>query len=65
MEDEKIEMTEDIEYFLVKAKNAINDALTNRDPLFCLSSIRQAEIAIRSHKIYIQAKTDFENKPLA
>ena len=65
MEDEKIQMTEDIEYFLVKAKNAINDALANKDPLLCLSSIRQAEIAIRSHKIHIQAKLDIEDKPLA
>lgn len=65
MEDEKIQMTEDIEYFLVKAKNAINDALTNKDPLLCLSSIRQAEIAITSHKIYIQAKPDSEDNSLA
>ena len=56
--DEKIEMTEDIEYFLTKAKNAIEFALEQKDPMLCLSHIRQAEIALRSHIVYLQAKTD-------
>lgn len=60
MEDNKIQMTEDIEYFLTKAKNAIEEALVNKDPMHCLSSIRQAEISIRSHKIYIQTKNEID-----
>jgi len=61
MEDPIIEMTEDIEYFLTKAKNAITEALLNKNPMHCLSSIRQAEIAIRSHKVYLQVKHEAEN----
>jgi hypothetical protein len=60
--EEKIEMTEDIEYFLNKAKDAIVHALEVRDPLQCLSQIRQAEITIRSHVVYLQAKPENENK---
>lgn len=54
MEDNKIQMTEDIEYFLLKAKSAIEQALETRDPNVCLSSILQAEITIRSHISHIQ-----------
>ena len=54
----KIEMTEDIEYFLNKAKCSIEDAILNKDPMLCLSHISQAEIAIRSHIVYIQAKSE-------
>jgi hypothetical protein len=61
MED-KIEMTEDIEYFLNKAKNAIDQSIELRDPLHCLSQIRQAEIAIRSHVLYLQVKNETESK---
>lgn len=61
MEDEKIEMTDDIEYFLIKAKTFIEEALLNKDPLHCLSSIRQAEIAIRSHRIYLQPKINIDD----
>ena len=61
MEDEKIEMTDDIEYFLIKAKTFIEEALLNKDPLYCLSSIRQAEIAIRSHRIYLQPKINIDD----
>lgn len=57
MED-KIEMTEDIEYFLNKAKNSIELALEQKDPMICISHIRQAEITIRSHIVYLQAKTE-------
>lgn len=57
MEDRVIEMTEDIEYFLIKAKNAISEAIVNKDPMQCLSSIRQAEIVLRSHRMYIQANS--------
>jgi hypothetical protein len=60
--EEKIEMTEDIEYFLLKAKNAIEKAIELRDPLLCLSQIRQAEIAISSHVLYLQVKTETESK---
>jgi len=55
--EEKIEMTEDIEYFLNKAKNSIDLAIEQRNPMISLSHIRQAEIAIRSHLTYMQAKT--------
>lgn len=51
-------MTEDIEYFLNKAKNSIDVAIETKDPMACLSHIRQAEITLRSHKVYIQAKPD-------
>jgi hypothetical protein len=54
MEEQKILMTEDIEYWLLKAKSAIDQAIQEKDPLICLSPIRQAEIAIRSHVNYIQ-----------
>jgi hypothetical protein len=60
--EEKIEMTEDIEYFLNKAKNAIEQAIETKDPMHCLSQISQAEIAIRSHVVYLQAKTENESK---
>jgi hypothetical protein len=56
--EEKIEMTEDIEYFLNKAKNSIDLAIEQKNPMICLSSIRQAEIAIRSHVTYLQVKTE-------
>ena len=56
--EEKIEMTEDIEYFLNKAKNSIDLAIEQKDPMVCLSHIRQAEITIRSHLTYIQAKPE-------
>ena len=56
--EEKIEMTKDIEYFLSKAKNSIDLSLDQKNPLLCLSSIRQAEIAIRSHLIHIQSGSD-------
>ena len=56
--DEKIEMTEDIEYFLLKAKSAIEQALETRDPMHCLPCIRQAEITIRSHIVYLQVKPE-------
>ena len=58
MENKKIEMTEDIEYFLTKAKNAIKNALLRKDPMLCLSSIIQAEVSIRSHIVYLQSKQD-------
>jgi hypothetical protein len=54
MEEKKIQMTEDIEYFLLKAKSAIEQALETKDPTICLSSILQAEITIRSHISHIQ-----------
>jgi hypothetical protein len=57
MEDNKIEMTEDIEYFLLKAKASIDQSIEDKDPMICLSPIRQAEIAIRSHINYIQVQT--------
>jgi len=56
--EEKIEMTEDIEYFLNKAKNSIDLAIEQKNPMVCLSNIRQAEIAIRAHITYLQAKTE-------
>lgn len=56
--EEKIEMTEDIEYFLNKAKNSIDLAIEQKNPMICLSAIRQAEIAIRSHVNYLQVKTE-------
>lgn len=58
MEENKIEMTEDIEYFLNKAKFSIEQAIENKDPMLCLSQIRQAEISIRSHLTYLQVKTE-------
>ena len=58
MEENKIEMTEDIEYFLNKAKSAIEAAILNKDPMLCLSDIRQAEIVIRSHVLYLQVKKE-------
>jgi hypothetical protein len=61
MDENKIEMTDDIEYFLNKAKAAIEDALLNRDPMLCLSHIRQAEITLRSHVVYLQPKKEQEN----
>lgn len=61
MEENKIEMTEDIEYFLNKAKNSIEDAILNKDPMICLTHIRQAEITIRSHIVYIQAKPETDS----
>jgi hypothetical protein len=56
--EEKIEMTEDIEYFLNKAKNSIDLALDQKNPMLCLSNIRQAEITIRAHITHIQSKSD-------
>lgn len=53
-------MTDDIEYWLLKAKGSIDQALEERDPIICLSHIRQAEIAIRSHINYIQVKPDLD-----
>ena len=58
MEEQKIVMTEDIEYWLSKAKTSIEQSIQERDPMICLSHIRQAEIAIRSHVNYIQVKSD-------
>lgn len=58
MEEQKIQMTEDIEYWLLKAKCSIEQAIVDKDPMICLSHIRQAEIAIRSHINYIQIKPD-------
>jgi hypothetical protein len=55
-EEQKIQMTEDIEYWLLKAKGSIEQAIEEKDPMICLSHIRQAEIAIRSHVNYIQVK---------
>jgi len=60
MEENKIQMTEDIEYWLLKAKASIDQAIEEKDPMICLSHIRQAEIAIRSHMNYIQ-KDNSEN----
>lgn len=58
MEENKIQMTEDIEYWLMKAKGSIEQAIEDRDPMICLSHIRQAEIAIRSHVNYIQKENN-------
>lgn len=58
MENKKIEMTEDIEYFLNRAKNSIKKAIVSKDPLMCLSSLIQAEVSIRSHIIHLQSKED-------
>jgi len=58
MEEQKIQMTEDIEYWLLKAKASIEQSIQDKDPMICLSHIRQAEIAIRSHINYIQIKPD-------
>ena len=58
MEEQKIQMTEDIEYWLLKAKASIEQSIQDKDPMICLSHIRQAEIAIRSHINYIQVKPD-------
>lgn len=58
MEEQKIQMTEDIEYWLLKAKASIEQSIQDKDPMICLSHIRQAEIAIRSHINYIQVKSD-------
>lgn len=63
MEHKKIEMTEDIEYFLNRAKNSIKKALVSKDPLMCLSSLIQAEVSIQSHMIYLQSKSDTEDVP--
>ncbi len=57
-EEQKIQMTEDIEYWLLKAKGSIEQAIEEKDPMICLSHIRQAEIAIRSHVNYIQVKPE-------
>ena len=54
----EIQMTEDIEYWLLKAKASIEQSIQDKDPMICLSHIRQAEIAIRSHINYIQVKSD-------
>ena len=51
-------MTEDIEYWLLKAKASIDQAIEEKDPMICLSHIRQAEIAIRSHVNYIQKENN-------
>jgi hypothetical protein len=58
MEEQKIVMTEDIEYWLLKAKASIDQAIEEKDPMICLSHIRQAEIAIRSHVNYIQKENN-------
>ncbi len=58
MEENRIQMTEDIEYWLLKAKASIEQSIQDKDPMICLSHIRQAEIAIRSHINYIQIKPD-------
>ena len=58
MEENKIIMTEDIEYWLLKAKASIDQAIEEKDPMICLSHIRQAEIAIRSHVNYIQKENN-------
>jgi hypothetical protein len=58
MEENKIQMTEDIEYWLLKAKASIDQAIEEKDPMICLSHIRQAEIAIRSHVNYIQKENN-------
>ena len=58
MDDNKIIMTEDIEYWLLKAKASIDQAIEEKDPMICLSHIRQAEIAIRSHVNYIQKENN-------
>jgi len=58
MDEQKIQMTEDIEYWLLKAKASIEQSIQDKDPMICLSHIRQAEIAIRSHINYIQVKPD-------
>lgn len=58
MEEQKILMTEDIEYWLLKAKASIEQAIEEKDPMICLSHIRQAEIAIRSHVNYIQKENN-------
>ena len=58
MDEQKIQMTEDIEYWLLKAKASIEQSILDKDPMICLSHIRQAEIAIRSHINYIQVKSD-------
>jgi hypothetical protein len=56
--EEKIEMTEDIEYFLSKAKNSIDIAIEQKDPMLCLSHIRQAEISIRAHLNLLQTRNE-------
>jgi hypothetical protein len=58
MDEQKIVMTEDIEYWLLKAKASIDQAIEEKDPMICLSHIRQAEIAIRSHVNYIQKENN-------
>ena len=58
MEEQKIVMTDDIEYWLLKAKASIDQAIEEKDPMICLSHIRQAEIAIRSHVNYLQKENN-------
>lgn len=58
MDEQKIVMTDDIEYWLLKAKASIDQAIEEKDPMICLSHIRQAEIAIRSHVNYIQKENN-------
>ncbi len=58
---DELELTEDIEYFLNKAKNSIELALETKNPSICLPALRQADISIRSHQVYLQ-KEETENK---
>ena len=54
----EIELTEDIEYFLLKAKSAIDLAIEKKNAGLCLSALRQADISIRSHQVYLNSKNE-------
>lgn len=54
----EIELTEDIEYFLLKAKAAIDLAIEKKNAGLCLSALRQADISIRSHQVYLNTKNE-------
>ena len=54
----EIELTEDIEYFLLKAKAAIDLAIEKKNAGLCLSALRQADISIRSHQVYLNTRNE-------
>lgn len=54
----EIELTEDIEYFLLKAKAAIDLAIEKKNAGLCLSALRQADISIRAHQVYLNTKNE-------
>jgi hypothetical protein len=54
--NDEIKMTKDAEYFLKKAKKAIEFSLEHKDVNLCLKEIRQAEMCIEADIIYLESK---------